>query len=185
MKQQQGWQIVKTPQQQSPQIINFQQTWLPRRQQEQTIKRQFQKLQTHKDLHYALYRDRKQFKKNKKTMFCLFHGTTNDQFESFIKEQILWDFYLTPDLETAIWYAKQRKDKFKHDPQIQPAIFVFKFQNKSTFEEILRRMTIVDQSYGYFKITTDEDYTFLIKNSLVEMITLKQQQSKQQSKQKK
>lgn len=184
-KQQQGWQMIEE-QQQSPQIINVQHSWLKRQQQEQTMKRQFQKIQQKQTgLPYKLYSDRKEFNRNKKVRFCLFHGTTNNQFESFIQNKLTWDFYLTPDLEVAIWYAKEKKKQtYKHDPTVLPAILVFKILNSSVLDKLFSDKKTFDPTTGYLTIRKEEDFEYLIKNSLVEMITLKNQ-TKQQSKQQK
>lgn len=178
-QQQQQWQVLQTPsskgigqKQQQIQQIKIMDSWLPRRQQLKTIQKQLKRF-TFGDINF--YVDKKLFDNENKKLVCLFHGTTTEELENFITEkQIIPKFFMTSDLHEAITYANDKKRRCK-DKDVLPALLIFKVP-----EDVFKKL--YKQNYNYFVAQTDADIDLLMKNSMVEMITIKPTQQKQKSK---
>jgi len=184
-KQQQGFEFVQSQEpllQRDYQKVQYVDAWKQgpkqKQQQVQTIQRQFQKITPLQPGMPPVYVDKETNK------ICLFHGTTTDAFRSFTEQQkdILPKFYLSFDLKEAISYANNRyTHKKKQAKDIRPGLLVFKLKD----EKILNKL---EYSTTHIVLKTPKDIKLFLKNTIVEMITIKpsspkkQEQTKQQSK---
>jgi seryl-tRNA synthetase len=155
-------------QQQQFQLVQYTDTWKRRQQQVQTIQKQYKRIQIQPN--FPIYRDKKTNK------LCLFHGTTTDNFDTFTQDQktIFPKFFLTFDLQEAIRYANTRYQQRKQQgTTIHPALLVFMLKDE---ESILQGKGIKKQEIAgtYLNLKKPETIASFLKNTTVEMITIKQ-----------
>lgn len=141
------------------------QTWRLRKQQEKTINRQFTKTEQKIGPYLMpVYKDKTT------KQICLFHGTTTDSFQIFESQgTIMPNFFLTFDLEEALFYANDRnKRKLQRHPDRLPGLLVFRI--KKGREKVLKELPFSDT---HIVLRSQQDIDKLLKNSLVEMISIK------------
>ena len=168
-RQQQGFIVVQSQKPQKFQKVLQVDAWEQRQQQVQTIQKQFRKIDPEQQDVPTIYVDKKTNK------ICLFHGTTTDQFHFFTEKQktILPRFYLSFDLKEAIWYATHRHQQKKKQQagHIYPGLLVFKLKDESILKTL-------EYSDTHIVLKKQKDIRLFLKNTTVEMITIKPSSTK-------